>query len=113
MSDTNEGNAMKTVEIKGHLYARENWNGNLQYTFFDFNPESDWFMVCEHTARIDVPEGFDPRLAKIQALQKRLEKARADFSVLQQSILDQISKVQAIEYKPAEEPIIDSDDFPF
>lgn len=88
------------VEIKGHLYARENWDGKLQYTFFDFNPESDWFPVCEHVAHIEVPEGFDPRLAQIQSLQKKLEKARADFAVLQQTILDEISKRQAITYEP-------------
>lgn len=89
---------MNTIEIKGHVYARKNWDDQLQFTFFDFEPGSDWFPVCEHKIITEAPVGFDPRTAQIKDLQKKLEKARADFSVLQQSILDQISKLQAITF---------------
>lgn len=99
---------MQSIEIKGHVYARKNWDDQLQFTFFDFDPGSDWFPVCEHKIVTEAPVGFDPRTAQIQALQKLIDKARADFTALVTSLTEQISKLTAIPFEqPESEPIND------
>ena len=103
---------MQTIEIKGHVYARKNWDGQLQYTFFDFDAGGDWFPVCEHKVVTEIPTGFDPRVAQIQALQKQIDRARADFTALVTSLTEQIQSIQAIEHQPSDEPVSDIDGLP-
>lgn len=92
---------MKTIEIKGHVYARVDWDDQLQFTFFDFTPGGEWFKVCEHKVITELPEGFDPRNAQIEALQQQITKARADYTALVTSLTEQISKLQALTFDPA------------
>lgn len=94
---------MKTIEIKGWLYAKQGWTGEVEFTFFDFEvgTDSDWIQVCPHVAYIELPEGFDIRSAEIASLEKKLEKVRAAFIATQSEILDRISKLQALTFDPA------------
>ncbi|SPA44638.1 hypothetical protein [Cupriavidus taiwanensis] len=93
---------MQSIEIKGYVYARRNWDNQLQFTFFDFEPGGDWFPVCEHKVVSELPAGFDPRDAQVAALQKQIDKARADFTALVTSLTEQLQSIQAIEYTPSE-----------
>lgn len=92
---------MKTIEIKGHVYARVDWDDKLQFTFFDFVPGSDWFKVCEHKIVTEYPSDFDPCTAQIEELQRQITKARADFTALVTSLTEQISKLQALPFDAA------------
>ncbi|ANA34455.1 hypothetical protein LMG18090_04731 [Ralstonia mannitolilytica] len=94
---------MKTIEIKGWLYAKQGWDGKTEFTFFDFEvgADSDWIQICPHIAHIEMPEDFDIRSAEITSLEKKLEKVRAAFMATQTEILDRISKLQALTFDPA------------
>lgn len=94
---------MKTIEIKGWLYAKQGWSGQIEFTFFDFetSEDSDWIQICPHVTRVEVPDSFDFRSAEITSLEKRLEKVRAAFVATQTEILDRISKLQALTFDPA------------
>lgn len=94
---------MKTIEIKGWLYARQGWSGKVEFTFFDFEPseDSDWIQICPHVAYIEVPESFDFRSAEIASLEKKLAKVRAAFTATQAEILERISKLQALTFDAA------------
>lgn len=94
---------MQTIEIKGQIYARRNWQDQLEFGFYDFDIGSDWFPVCDHKIVTEIPAGFDPRLAQVAALQAQLEKLRAEFTKRVTEINEQIQSITAIEYTPAQE----------
>lgn len=94
---------MQTIEISGHIYGKRNWNDELEFTFFDFEPNGDWFPVCEHKIATETPAGFDPTLAQIAALEGQREKLRAEFTKRLTEINERIQSLQAIEYSPAQE----------
>ncbi|CAG9172483.1 hypothetical protein CURE108131_23030 [Cupriavidus respiraculi] len=99
----------QTIEIKGHVYARKDWDNKLQYAFFDFNPESDWFPVCEHTINATQADDFDPLLAQIRSLEQQRERLRAELGKRITEINEQIQSLQAL---PFEQPISDVDGLP-
>ncbi|NSX14036.1 hypothetical protein HTY52_08120 [Cupriavidus taiwanensis] len=96
---------MQTIEIKGHIYARRDWDNKLHFAFFEFEVDGEWFKVCEHKIVTETPVGFDPTAAHVAALHEQLERLRADFAKRVTEINAQIQSLQAIEHQPADEAL--------
>lgn len=117
---------MKTVEIKGFIFAKPNWNAsemNYEFSMHDYeawakNPELDrdgtwkqYRKVSEHIIVIEAPE-FDPKRIVVEALEAHKIALRAELGRRIAEIEDEISKLTAIEYTPAPEFATDSSDIP-
>lgn len=92
---------MKTIEIKGHIYARHDYMGKLDFSFFQFDVGGDYFPVCEHRIVTEMPADFDPHVAQVSALQAQLEKLRAEFGKRVAEINEQIQSLQALPFEPS------------
>ncbi|WP_407059235.1 hypothetical protein ACKZDW_02300 (plasmid) [Ralstonia syzygii subsp. celebesensis] len=106
---------MKTVEIKGWIFAKPatGWEGaGIKYEFSSFDYEAacargacnEWRSyrkVVEHTIRIDVPDDIDPTALMLKALESERDDLRAAFQMKISEINDKISKLQALTFDPA------------
>lgn len=108
---------MKTIEVKGFVLAQKNWRDDLEYTFSTIELiEHGYMTVCPHTLTFQLPEGFDPIAAQIAMLQQQRDKLRAEVAKRITEINDQISKLQALPYEPADTPAevdLTSEEIPF
>lgn len=106
---------MKTIEIKGWIWAMPNTFGeSVEYKFdsFDYeaaakrNPDTNWGTyrkVREHRFAVEVPE-LDPRELILASLEAEREAVRAQFTLRINDINDRISKLQALPFEaPASE----------
>lgn len=100
---------MTTVEIKGWIfYEKSRYQTEFSYAFAPY--ESDKFCragdvcirVCEHTIRVEVPEGFDPTAEHVAQLERSKEQLRAEFNAKIKAINDALSELKALEFTPAE-----------
>lgn len=69
-------------------------------------------MVCPVTVEFDIPEGWDPRVQQLEALKHKKEELKKEFSEAVRRIDAQISRLQAIDYTPADLVVAD-DGIPF
>jgi len=61
-----------------------------------------WMRVGDAEITLTLAPRDEQVAAAVKALQGQLEKERAEFMRKQQEILEQLSKVQALEFAPAE-----------
>lgn len=88
------------VKVTAHIHYRKySWEDKAEFQVFSFKLEdkSNCTYVGEQEIEIEVPDNYDPRAQQIAALQKKKQKAMADFQVTVDQINDQISKLQSIE----------------
>jgi hypothetical protein len=85
-----------TVYIYWHKYE---WEDEPEYRVYSFKIDDDECTVFlyETEMEIEVDKNFDPRLAQVAALNKKMEKARADFQATVTSIQARINELLAIE----------------
>jgi hypothetical protein len=104
------GAAMKTIEIKGWIFAKPSMFDEtaLEYSFFPCDISSmsgygEYVKICEHKIVSELPADFDPVTARISTLKAQRDQIRAELGKRIAQIEDQISKLTAIEYTPAQE----------
>ncbi|WP_354686715.1 hypothetical protein [Cupriavidus necator] len=102
---------MQTIEIKGYVHARiYSWAPDKpEYQVFGsadvscLNTESTTYtLVQEVTIGFEAP-AIDYRTVRIAALEKEQAEIRAKLGKRIAEINDEISRLQAIEYTPAQE----------
>ena len=86
-----------TVHIHYQQYAWED-KGQYQVYSCQMTDVEHRTYVGEQEIEIDVPDNYDPRPAKIAALQAILQKAAADYHKSVTEIQRRIAELQAIEY---------------
>jgi hypothetical protein len=99
-NDGIKGNAMK-IKTTVHIhYTQFSWEEKGNYEVFSFQAENteQRTYVGQQEIEIEVPDNYDPRAQKIEALQKKKEKIMADYQKTVTEINERISKLQAIEY---------------
>ena len=86
-----------TVHIHHNQYS---WEQTGDYTVYSckLDDTEQRTYVCEQEIEIEVPDNYDPRAQKIEALQAQKEKIMADYQKTVTEINARISKLQAIEY---------------
>ena len=80
-------------------YTQYSWEEKGDYEVFSFKAEDTEHRtyVCEQEIEIEVPDNYDPRAQKIEALQKHKHKIMSDYQKTVTEINARISKLQAIE----------------
>ena len=86
-----------TIHIHYNQYS---WEQTGDYTVYSckLDDTEQRTYVCEQEIEIEVPDNYDPRAQKIEALQAQKEKIMADYQKTVTEINARISKLQAIEY---------------
>jgi hypothetical protein len=88
-------------------------SGFIYHVSYDFRPDEftvcfnksdtmgkadpDWVLIGPHSFDVELPDDFDPRPAKIAALEEAKRKARADFAARITELDAQIQSLLAIE----------------
>ncbi|NMV36950.1 hypothetical protein [Ralstonia insidiosa] len=107
---------MKTIEIKGWIFARpqQSWEGNgIQYEFSDFDyvkaaertPNERWCAyrkLSEHTIRVDVPDDIDPVALMLQSLEAERSDLHRTYRMKLGEINERIGKLQALPFHGTE-----------
>jgi hypothetical protein len=85
-----------TVHIHYNQYS---WENKGDYTVYSckLDDTEHRTYVGEQEIEIDVPDDYDPRTQKIEALQRHKLKVMADYQKTVTEINARISKLQAIE----------------
>lgn len=89
----------KQITIVGGVYFDLDHGPHCsEYKFFTgfFGGFSQYVPVMEHTITVELPDGFQPQVAEIAALEAMREEARNKFAETVRSIDLRISKLQAI-----------------
>jgi hypothetical protein len=89
------------VKTTVHIYYSQfSWDETGDYSVFSCKLEDteSRTYVCEQEIEIEVPENYDPRAQKIEALEKHKQKVMADFQKTITDINVRISNLQALEY---------------
>lgn len=105
---------MKTIEIKGWIYARV-WDHSdrVEYEFSDRDYEAaaerggqcadiyrQYKKLAEHVITAEVPD-VDVRATKLAALEAERTSLRAAFQMKINEINDRIAKLQALTFDPS------------
>jgi hypothetical protein len=88
------------VKTTVHIhYSQFSWEQKGNYEVFSFKaPDTEHrTYVCEQEIEIEIPDNYDPRAQKIEALQAHKLKVMADYQKTVTEINARISKLQAIE----------------
>lgn len=93
---------MKHIAVPGFLYLRNcRWSGEETYGFHTVEMDKceggEYITIKPFTLEFDLPDDFDPRGKKIEALKAAKQQLRAAFSARCTEIERQISKLQSIE----------------
>ena len=91
------------MKIKTTVYifhSQYSWENKAEYLVFYAKIEDNEYrtFVCEQEIEIEVPDNYDPRAQKIEALQAQKLKIMADYQKTVTEINARISKLQAIEH---------------
>ena len=80
-------------------YSQFSWEQKGNYEVFSFKaPDTEHrTYICDQEIEIEVPDNYDPRAQKIEALQAQKHKIMADYQKTVTEINARISKLQAIE----------------
>ena len=94
---------MKVKTIAHIYYQQYSWEQTARYLVMYAKVDDCEYLtyVGEQEIEIDVPDDYDPRAAKIAALEKHKQKVMADYQKTVDQINDRISKLQALEYTDA------------
>jgi hypothetical protein len=104
---------MTTISIPGFIHAKpaKEWElgfadivdgHRMDFSTVEDRGEYGWILVCPHTMTFELPEGWDPRAQQIDALKQEKKRLLDEIATAIMKIDAQISKLQAIEYTPAE-----------
>lgn len=72
-----------------------------RFTTLDSRGIDGYIYAGTATVTIDTPEGFDPRMGAVQALNEQKQKIMAEFQARMNEIDKQISQFTAIEFVEA------------
>ncbi len=89
------------VKVTVHVYCTQySWEPTGQYQVIYTKLDDDEFRthVCEQEIEIEVPDGYDPRAQKIEALQEKKRKIMADYQKTVSDINHRINNLQALEH---------------
>jgi hypothetical protein len=91
------------MKIKTTVYifhSQYSWENKAEYLVFyaKIDDNENRTFVCEQEIEIEVPDNYDPRAQKIEALQAHKLKIMADYQKTVTEINARISKLQAIEH---------------
>jgi hypothetical protein len=91
------------MKIKTTVYifhSQYSWENKAEYLVFyaKIEDNENRTFVCEQEIEIEVPDNYDPRAQKIEALQAHKLKIMADYQKTVTEINARISKLQAIEH---------------
>jgi hypothetical protein len=91
------------MKIKTTVYifhSQYSWEQKAEYLVFyaKIDDNEHRTFVCEQEIEIEVPDNYDPRAQKIEALQAHKLKIMADYQKTVTEINARISKLQAIEH---------------
>ena len=91
------------MKIKTTIYIHHvqyHWEDKGEFAVFSckLGNEEHRTYVGEQEIEIEIPDNFDPRPAKIAALQRDLQKAAADYQKSVTDIQRRISELQAISF---------------
>ena len=91
---------MKVKTTINIFYTQYSWEEKGNYEVLSFKPEDTEHRtyVGEQEIEIEVPDEYDPRAQKIDALQAQKLKIMADYQKTVTEINARISKLQAIEH---------------
>ena len=96
---------MKTITIKGGIYIDTGKYADPEnpYRFFSGDPTdfNEYIAIMLHQITAEVPDDFDPRPAKIAALEAKKQELRAEFAAKVTEIERKISELQAITFEAA------------
>lgn len=88
------------VQIKGFIFARPDYHGELVYSFADYDRsqfDNGLVKVREHTFEADVPDEFDPRPGMIDNLKREKQRVLAECAAQVTELDGRIQSLQAIE----------------
>lgn len=118
---------MATITIPGFIHAKPaesftppaRCRDGMEFDFWLYeNMNAPHVLVCPYELTFDIPEGWDPRPTHIKQLEEKKADLQREFTEAVMLINQQISRLQAIEFTPAEPPPVPAyatadDDFPF
>jgi len=90
---------MAQQTIKGYAYHVDyGWGDPAEYRIYTSADQSDdnYTLIGPVEVQIEVPDDFDPRPAKIAALEAKKQEIRAKFAAAMTEIERKISELQAI-----------------
>lgn len=96
---------MAAATIKGFIHFRgEARYGTDRYAFFSSEDMSEcgYTKVMAHEFVVEIPDEFNPTAAQLDALEKTKTELSKEFNARIAQINDQISKLQCLEFTPAE-----------
>ena len=88
-----------THKIHVH-YQKWDFEETGEYIIFSGKFEDTDYRVhiCECEVELEIPDGFDPRVQQIAALEQEKQKAMAKYQKTLTEINERISKLQAIAF---------------
>lgn len=89
------------VKTTVHIYhSQYSWETKAKFQVYSLKIDDTEHMtyVGSQEIEVDVPDHYDPRAQKIEALEKHKQKVMADYQKTVTEINERISKLQAIEY---------------
>lgn len=92
---------MSKHKISGYLYhVQYRWEDTFQVKFSSSDTMGDgnsWTMIGPYEIEVEVPDDFDPRPGKIEALRVQEQDVRAEFSAKLVEIEKRINELLALE----------------
>ena len=91
--------------ISGYVtYHKYDWSDKPVVNFCPWKPSEDHetAIVCPHEFEVEVPDDFNPVPKMLAGLEEKKRELRVRLAKELAEIDDRISKLQAIEYSPAE-----------
>lgn len=81
-----------------YIYVEETWDGKIKFDLAVTDmSEFGWAMVGKTEVTYEVPDNFDFRQVKATAIQKEMNKVRADFQARITELQAQYNECLAIE----------------
>jgi hypothetical protein len=86
------------VKIKGIVHEVDYGHGPKYYMIFSTDCSDKYYAAIGPAEfEYEVPEGFDPRPAKVAAIDAAITQARADFTRLLNELQEQKNKLLCLE----------------
>lgn len=88
----------KKVTIEGYVYEVDWCDGTKEYRFMSSDRASDkWYsLIGPVSFEYTIPDGFDPRIPKLAALDDKEQQLKADFAKAMMELADDRAKLLAI-----------------
>lgn len=86
-----------TIELKGFI-AIDRFSGKFAYRSIEMDEYGD-VTVCpvQHSFEVDIPDDFNPIVAKVSAIDKKISKVQADSDLIVRRLKDEKAKLLCIE----------------